>query len=65
MDPPGRVTLNHSLKNIAIPLYDVYKKLIEMAEAVLKRMRLRAFFFLRNKDEEDESGEGMHYQQVR
>ena len=37
------------------------KKLIEMAEVVLKRMRWRAFFFLRREDEEDERGDGTHY----
>ena len=43
-------------------MYDVYrKKLIEMAESVLKWMRWSAFFFLRNEDEEDECGDGMHY----
>ena len=62
MDPPRRVTLNYSLKNIPIPLNDVYKKkLIEMAESALKQMRWRAFFFLRNEDKEDERGDGMHY----
>ena len=62
MDPPRRVTLNYSLKNIPIPSCDVYKKkLIEMAERMLKRMRRRAFFFLRNEDEEDEREDGMHY----
>ena len=61
MDPLRRVTLNYLLKNIPIPSYDLYKKLIEMAESVLKRMRWRAFFFLRNEDEEDVRGDGMHY----
>ena len=32
-----------------------------MAESALKRMRWRAFFFLRSEDEEDERGGGTHY----
>ena len=52
----------YSLKNIPIRPYDLYKKkLIEMTESMLKRMRSRAFFFLRNEGEEDERGDGMHY----
>ena len=63
MDPPRRVTLNYSLKNIPIPPYDLYKKeLIEMARSVLKQMRWRAFLFLRNEDEVNERGDGMHHE---
>ena len=54
--------INYSLKNIPIPPNRLYlKKLIEMAESVMKRMRWRAFFFLRNDDEEVEQGEEVHY----
>ena len=37
------------------------KKLIEMAENVMKRMRWKAFLYLRNEVEEDEQGDGKHY----
>ena len=37
------------------------KKLIEMAESVMKRMRWRAFFFLRGEDQEAEQGEDEYY----
>ena len=56
------MTLNYSLKNIPIPSNRLYlKKLTEMTESVLKRMRWRAFFFLRSDDEEVEQGEEQHY----
>ena len=56
------MTLNYSLKNIPIPSNRLYlKKLIEMTESVLKRMRWRAFFFLRSDDEEVEQEEEEHY----
>ena len=32
-----------------------------MAESVSKQMRWRTFIYLRNEDEEDERGDGMHY----
>lgn len=48
MDPPKRVSLGYSLKNIPLPTATSYKKrMIEMVESVIKRMRWRAFFFLR------------------
>ena len=60
MEPSRRVTLNYSLKKIPIPVNDLYKKkLIEMAESMLKWMRWRVFFYLRNEDEKDEHGNGM------
>lgn len=47
MERPKRVTKNYSLKNIPLPTATMYKKrLIEMTESVLKRMRWRAHFFL-------------------
>ena len=62
MEPPKRMTLSYSLKNIPIPSNRLYmKKLIEMAESVMKRMRWRAFFFLRSDDEEVEQGEEEYY----
>ena len=40
--------LPYSWKNIPIPSHDAYrKKLIEMVESLIKRMRWKAFFFLR------------------
>lgn len=48
MEDLKRVTLGYSLKNIPIPTANAYRKaLIEKVESVLKRMRWRAFFFLR------------------
>ena len=58
---PEPVTINYSLKNIPIPSIDSYKKrLIEMTERVIQRMRWRAFFFLRGDDNnnEDDQPEG-------
>ena len=62
MEPPKRMTLNYSLKNIPVPSNRLYlKKLIEMTESVLKRMRWRAFFFLRSDDMEVEQREEEYY----
>ena len=55
MEPPKRMSLNYLLKKVPIPSNRLYmKKLIEMAESVMKRMSWRAFFFLRSDDEEVE-----------
>ena len=52
MEPPKRVTLNYSLKNIPIPSKTFYlKKLIEKIESVLGRMRWRAYHYLRSNKE--------------
>ena len=57
-----QLTLNYSLKNIPIPSNRLYlKRLIEMTESVLKRMRWRAFFFLRRDNEEVEQREEEYY----
>ena len=51
MDPPALVNFSHSLKNIPIPPKNSYKKrLIVSIEKVIKRMRWKAFFFLRRDD---------------
>ena len=48
MDEPRRTNLSYSLKNIPIPSPNAYRKrLIEKVESVIKRMRWRAFYFLR------------------
>ena len=54
--------LNYSLKNIPIPPRDMYmKKLIEMCESVMKRMRWRAFFHLKREDDEGMCDEDEYY----
>ena len=51
MEKPAKVNLGYSLKNIPIPSEFSYKKsLIEKVESLIKRMRWRAFFFLKNED---------------
>ena len=53
MEPPRRLTLNYSLKNIPIPSQTSYmKRLIEKTESVMRRMRWRAYHYLRGKDED-------------
>ena len=48
----------HSLKNIPIPPNGVYKKrLVEMVEEVIRRMRWKAFFFLRGENGETQVSE--------
>ena len=62
MDPPKCVTLGYSSKNIPLPSNEAFmKRMIEMVESVLKRMRWKAFHFLRGdgtkrKDEEEKYG---------
>ena len=49
MDAPKRLDLGYSLKNIPLPSPDTYTaRLIEKVEDLIKRMRWRAFFFLRS-----------------
>ena len=51
--PPKRVSLEYSWKNIPLPSNEAFRKrLIEMVESVLKRMRWKAFFFLRGDGDE-------------
>ena len=51
MDRIKRTTLGYSLKNIPVPSTHQYKRhLIEKVESVTRRMRWRAFFFLRGDD---------------
>ena len=51
MDPPKNLNLGYSLKNIPIPSPSTYTTaLIKRTEDVIKRMRWKAFFFLRNDD---------------
>lgn len=59
MELPRKVDLPYSWKNIPIPSHDAYrKKLIEMVESLIKRMRWKAFFFLRgDKDEKQDCDE--------
>ena len=48
MEPPRRVHLPFSWKNIPNPSKKAFtKRLIEMTESVIKRMRWKAVFFLR------------------
>ena len=61
MEPPRRVTLDYSLKNIPIPSRTSYlKRLIEKIESVVRRMRWRAYYYLQSgkgdhtEDEDDE-----------
>ena len=47
MEPPRRLTLGYSLKNIPLPTESSYmKRLIEKVGSVIKRMRWRAFHYL-------------------
>ncbi len=49
-----QIKFNYSLKNIPIPSVNLYKKrLIEKVEAVIKRMRWKAFFFTNKKESMD------------
>ena len=58
MEPPKRASLEYSLKNIPLPSNEAFtKRLIEMVESVLKRMRWKAFFFLRGSENETRGGE--------
>lgn len=53
MDPPRRFDLNYSLKNIPIPSPSLYtEKLIEKVESLIRRMRWRAFFFLKSGNDD-------------
>ena len=54
MEPPKSLDLGYSLKNIPIPSPATYTgKLIERTEDLIKRMRWRAFFFLKRDEETD------------
>ena len=55
MEPPRRLTLGYSLKNIPIPPEDSYlKALIDKATSVIRRMRWRAHYYLtKGKDDEN------------
>ena len=58
MEPPRRVHLPFSWKNIPHPSKKAFtKRLIEMTESVIKRMRWKAFFFLRGDEDGDERRE--------
>ena len=60
MEPPIRIFLPYSWKNIPIPSANAYRKrLVVMVESVIKRMRWKAFFFLRGggSEEQKESNE--------
>ena len=58
MAPPKCIPLRYSLKNIPIPTNNMYRKaLIEKVESLIKRMRWRAFFFLRGSDGEPADAE--------
>ena len=58
MELPRKVNLPYSRKNIPIPAADEYRrKLIEMTESVIKRMRWKAFFFLRGSGNERQENE--------
>ena len=55
MEPPRRLTLGYSLKNIPIPPTSEYMKvLIEKTNSVIRRMRWRAHHYLRKGKEDDE-----------
>ena len=50
-----RTSFNYSLKNIPVPTLSSYKlRLIEKTESVIKRMRWKAHFFLK-EDSNDET----------
>ena len=59
MEPPRRVAISYSLKNIPIPPEAPYlKRLIERSENVLGRMRWRAWHYLKGeKDDNEENPE--------
>ena len=63
MEPPRRLTLGYSLKNIPIPSQAAYlKELIGKVESVLKRMRWRAFYYLKSgTDTDDEQSTANYY----
>ena len=51
MDRIRKLSLDYSLKNIPIPPINIYRKfLIEKVECVIKRMRWKAFFFLKGEN---------------
>ena len=55
MEPPKRLDLGYSLKNIPIPSPTIYTtRLIEKVENLIKRMRWKAFFFLKNDQIDEE-----------
>ena len=56
MEPPRRIELGYSLKNIPVPSETLYmKRLIEKVTSVITRMRWRAFHYLRGgKDNDNE-----------
>ena len=57
MDQPKRLNIDYSLKNIPIPWADSYKRrLIEKVESVIRRMRWKAFFFLKGSEEMEDEG---------
>ena len=63
MEQPRRVSLGYSLKNIPTPSANSYRKrLIEMTERFIKRMRWRAFFFLRGAKDDDTEKENFGFQ---
>lgn len=52
MDHLNRVNFNYSTKNIPIPSRNSFKKrLIEKVESVIKRMRWKALFFMKDNDD--------------
>ena len=54
MEQPIRFELNYSLKNIPLPSPKEYTtRLIEMTEKFLKRMRWKAYFFLKGSQEDN------------
>ena len=55
MDGLRRLDIDYSLKNIPVPSAKVYRKaLIKKMESVVKRMRWKAWFFLKD-DQADEA----------
>lgn len=62
MEPPRKVSLPYSWKNIPIPSDNAYRKrLVEMVESVIRRMRWKAFFFLRGSDNKEEQDDDEKY----
>ena len=62
MVPPKCIPLRYSLKNIPIPSNNVYMKaLVEKVESLIKRMRWRAFFYLKGGDDGRASNAKDHY----
>ena len=62
MEPPRRVSLPYSWKNIPMPSADAYrKKLVVMVESVIKRMRWKAFFFLHGGGDEEKQESDANY----